>query len=61
MKSNFKTKDEIKEAVDILDYALLNGYTIDKDKSTQHWVRMNNSSTGDRILVKPKKIGRAHV
>ncbi len=54
MKSNFKTKDEIKEAVDILDYALLNGYTIDKDKSTQHWVRMNNSSTGDRILVKPK-------
>lgn len=52
MKSNFKSKENIKEEVDILDYALLNGYTIDKDKSTQNWVKMINANTGDRILVK---------
>lgn len=55
MRSSFKSKDDIKAEVKIIDYALLNGYKIDKDKSTQHWVKMNNESTGDRILVDNNK------
>lgn len=53
MQSNFKKKETIKEEVNIIDYALLNGYLIDKVKSTQNWVKMENQSTGDRIMVKP--------
>lgn len=54
MRPNFKSKNEIKAEVDIVDYALVNGYVIDKEKSTQNWVKMLNETTGDRILVKPK-------
>ena len=54
MRPNFKSKDEIKAEVNIVDYALIHGYVIDKEKSTQNWVKMLNENTGDRILIKPK-------
>lgn len=54
MRPNFKSKEEIKAEVNIIDYALVHGYVIDKEKSTQNWVKMINENTGDRILIKPK-------
>jgi len=49
------TKEEIKAAVKIVDYALLNGYTIDKEKSSVNWVKLENTTTGDKILANTKQ------
>lgn len=54
MATTFKSKDEIIAQINFVDYALSNGYKIDKEKSTQNWIRLDNPTTKDRILVKAK-------
>lgn len=54
MATTFKSKEDIKAEVEILNYALLNGYSINKEKTSQNWVNLHNDTTGDRILVKSK-------
>lgn len=54
MATTFKSKDEIIAQIDFVDYALSNGYKIDKEKTTQNWIRLDNPATKDRILVKSK-------
>lgn len=54
MATTFKSKDEIIAQISFVDYALSNGYKIDKEKSTQNWMRLDNPTTKDRILVKAK-------
>jgi hypothetical protein len=54
MATTFKSKDEIIAQINFVDYALSNGYKIDKEKSTQNWMRLDNPTTKDRILVKVK-------
>lgn len=54
MATTFRSKDDIKSEVPIVDYALLNGYSINKEKTTQNWVHLKNESTGDRIMIKTK-------
>jgi len=54
MATTFKSKDEIIAQIDFVDYALSNGYKIDKEKTSQNWIRLDNPATKDRILVKSK-------
>lgn len=54
MATTFKSKDEIIAQIDFVDYALSNGYKIDKVKTTQNWIKLENPTTKDRILVKAK-------
>ncbi|GAA6773948.1 hypothetical protein [Flavobacterium sp. CGRL2] len=54
MATTFKSKDEIIAQINFVEYALSNGYKIDKEKSTQNWMRLDNPITKDRILVKAK-------
>lgn len=54
MATTFKSKDEIITQINFVDYALSNGYKIDKEKSSQNWIRLDNPTTKDRILVKSK-------
>jgi hypothetical protein len=54
MATTFKSKDEILEQVNLVDYALSKGYQVDKAKSTINWLRLDNTTTGDRILVQSK-------
>lgn len=55
MGNTFKSKSDIKEEVNLLDYVLLNGYLIDKVKSTPAWVKLHNDAIGDTIMIMPKK------
>lgn len=54
MRNNFKSKEDIRQEVNIVDYALLNGYLIDKEGTTTNWVKLINETTSDKILVKTK-------
>lgn len=44
-----KKADEIVNEIDLVDYAITKGYLIDKAKSTNKWVKLNNN--GDSIIV----------
>lgn len=55
MATTFKSKDDIKAEVPLVDYALLNGYSINKEKTTQNWVHLKNETTGDRVMIKTKE------
>lgn len=55
MATTFKSKDDIKAEVPLVDYALLNGYSINKEKTSQNWVLLKNESTGDRVMIKTKE------
>jgi hypothetical protein len=54
-KQNFKKKEDLKAEINIIDYALVNGYKIDKEKTTLKSVKLDNVINGDRIIVEPKK------
>lgn len=55
MKTNFKSKHELLHEINLIDYALVNGYQIDKEKSTVAWFKMRNEGTGDNIMINSKK------
>lgn len=55
MATTFKSKDDIKAEVPLVDYALLNGYTINKEKTTLNWVHLKNETSGDRVMIKTKE------
>lgn len=55
MASTFKSKQELLEEINLLNYALINGYQIDKPKSTVVWVKLKQESTGDNIMINSKK------
>lgn len=48
----FKDPKDLKQEINLLDYAIAEmGYKIDKVKSTAKWVRLENESSGDKIIV----------
>lgn len=53
--SNFKDKYQLKESISIMDYAVYLGYKIDKQKSSSVFIKMENTSNGDRILIGLKR------
>jgi len=53
--SSFKKPYELKESISIVDYAVFLGYKIDKSRSTSSWIKMENSGTGDKVLIGIKK------
>lgn len=55
MKTTFKSKEDILSDIKLLDHALINGYQIDKAKSTINHMKLKGVSTGDTIMVNPKK------
>ncbi len=54
MATTFKSKDEIIAQINFVDYALSNGYKIDKEKTSQNWIVLENPTLKDKILVKSK-------
>jgi hypothetical protein len=55
MKTTFKSKEGILADINILDHALINGYQIDKEKSTQVWMKLKSTVTGDNIMINTQK------
>lgn len=55
MATTFKKKEELLQEIKLIDYALVNGYQIDKEKSTVVWFKMRNEGTGDNIMINSKK------
>ncbi len=55
METTFKKKEELLQEIKLIDYALVNGYQIDKEKSTVAWIKMRNEGTGDNIMINSKK------
>lgn len=55
MATTFKKKEEIIAQINLLDYALNNGYKIDKVKSSVEWVVLKNDTISDTILINSKK------
>lgn len=55
MNTTFKKKEDILADINLLDHALINGYQIDKEKSTQVWMKLKSTGTGDNIMINTLK------
>ena len=55
MKTTFKSKEGILADINLLDHALINGYQIDKEKSTKVWMKLKSTVTGDNIMINTLK------
>jgi len=49
-----KTPIELKSIINLVDYAIIKGYRIDKAKSTNNWIKLKDDF-GDSIVVDTKK------
>ena len=48
-----KSPEEIKNEINLVDFAIINGYKINKEKSTNKWVHLSNDQ--DKIIVNTQK------
>jgi hypothetical protein len=55
MKNNFKSKEDILSEINLLEHVIIEGYKIDKEKSTKLWIKLKSTSTGDNIMINTQK------
>lgn len=55
MNTTFKSKQDILSDINLLDHALINGYQIDKEKSTKVWMKLKSTVTGDNVMINTQK------